>query len=80
MRFPARVKVSAINEPGALAEIAETIAENDANVHNLSMAMTAPDVTVMMIDLEVWNLQHLNRTLAQLRGRACVTDVVRVNG
>ncbi len=79
-RFPAKVKVSAINEPGALAEIAETIAEADANIHNLSMAMTAPDITVMMIDLEVWNLQHLNRTLGQLRGRACVTDVVRVNG
>jgi GTP diphosphokinase / guanosine-3',5'-bis(diphosphate) 3'-diphosphatase len=79
-RFPARVRVSAINEPGTLAEIADTIAQNDANIHNLSMVTTAPDVTVMMIDLEVWNLQHLTRTLNQLRARTCVTDAVRVNG
>ena len=79
-RFPARIRISALNEPGALAEIAETIALNDANIHNLSMVATAPDVSVMMVDLEVWDLQHLTRTLNQLRGKACVTDVVRVNG
>ncbi|WP_062115937.1 RelA/SpoT family protein [Aureimonas sp. AU40] len=79
-RFPARVKLSALNEPGALAEIAETIALNDANIHALSMAATAPDVSSMVMDLEVWDLQHLTRTLNQLRGKPCVTDVVRVNG
>ncbi len=79
-RFPAKIRVSALNEPGTLAEIAETIALNDANIHNLSMAQTAPDVTTMMLDLEVWDLQHLTRTLNQLRAKACVTDAIRVNG
>ncbi|MFD2235958.1 RelA/SpoT family protein [Aureimonas populi] len=79
-RFHARVRISAVNEPGALAEIAETIAENDANIHGLSMVAAGADVSVMVMDLEVWNLQHLTRTLNQLRGRTCVTDVVRVNG
>ncbi|WP_062229005.1 RelA/SpoT family protein [Aureimonas frigidaquae] len=80
MRFPARVRISALNEPGALAEIAETTALNDANISRLMTVSSAPDIAVMLIDLEVWNLQHLNRTLNQLRGKACVTDVVRVNG
>ncbi|MBB3949383.1 RelA/SpoT family protein [Aureimonas jatrophae] len=79
-RFPARIRVSAVNEPGSLAEIAETIALNDANIHALTMGATARDVSTMNIELEVWDLQHLTRTLAQLRGKACVTDVVRVNG
>ncbi|WP_182085638.1 bifunctional (p)ppGpp synthetase/guanosine-3',5'-bis(diphosphate) 3'-pyrophosphohydrolase [Aureimonas sp. ME7] len=79
-RFPAKIRVAALNEPGTLAEIAETIALNDANIHNLSMASTAPDVTTMVLDLEVWDLQHLTRTLNQLRAKACVTDAIRVNG
>jgi len=79
-RFPARVRIAAINEPGVLAEIAETIAINDANIHALTMAATAPDVSTMVLDLEVWDLQHLTRTLNQLRAKACVSDAVRVNG
>ena len=79
-RFPARISLSALNEPGSLAEIAETIAANDANIHNLSMASTAPDFTQMMIELEVWDLQHLSQTLMQLRAKACVSEVSRVNG
>ena len=79
-RFPARIMLSAKNEPGSLAEIAETIAVNDANIHNLSMVATAPDFTKMVIELEVWDIQHLNQTLRQLRGKPCVADVSRVNG
>ncbi|TFF19765.1 bifunctional (p)ppGpp synthetase/guanosine-3',5'-bis(diphosphate) 3'-pyrophosphohydrolase [Jiella endophytica] len=79
-RFPARIMLSAKNEPGSLAEIAETIAINDANIHNLSMVATAPDFTKMVIELEVWDIQHLNQTLRQLRGKSCVADVSRVNG
>ena len=79
-RFPARIMLSAKNEPGSLAEIAETIAVNDANIHNLSMISTASDFTKMVIELEVWDIQHLNQTLRQLRAKPCVADVSRVNG
>ncbi len=79
-RYPARIRLNSLNEPGALAEIAETIALNDANIHNLNLTAAAPDVSSMVMDLEVWDLQHLTRTINQLRGKACVTDVVRVNG
>ena len=66
-RFPARISVTAINAPGSLAEIAQVIAVNDANIHTLSMVRTAPDFTEMLIDLEVWDLKHLNRLLSQLK-------------
>ncbi|MCT8998928.1 RelA/SpoT family protein [Chelativorans intermedius] len=79
-RFPARLSVTAINEPGSLAEIAQVIASNDANIHMLSMARTAPDFTEMIFDLEVWDLKHLNRLISQLKEMACVSDVHRVNG
>ena len=79
-RFPARVSVTAINAPGTLAEIAQVVAANDANIHTLSMVRTAPDFTEMLIDLEVWDLKHLNRLLSQLKASSAVSDVRRVNG
>ncbi|MCO5147827.1 MAG: bifunctional (p)ppGpp synthetase/guanosine-3',5'-bis(diphosphate) 3'-pyrophosphohydrolase [Aquamicrobium sp.] len=79
-RFPARISVTAINEPGSLASIAQTIAANDANIHTLTMARTAPDFTEMIFDLEVWNLKHLNRLLSQLKDNSSVSAARRVNG
>ncbi|MBL8583569.1 MAG: bifunctional (p)ppGpp synthetase/guanosine-3',5'-bis(diphosphate) 3'-pyrophosphohydrolase [Rhizobiaceae bacterium] len=79
-RFPARISVTAINEPGSLAEIARVIAENDANIHTLSMVRTAPDFTEMLFDLEVWDLKHLNRLLSQLKENTAVSIAKRVNG
>ncbi len=79
-RFPARISVTLINAPGSLAEIAGVIAANDANIHNLSMVSTAPDFTEVLIDLEVWDLKHLNRLLSQLKDTSSVSDARRVNG
>ena len=79
-RFPARLSVTAINAPGSLAEIAQVIAANDANIHTLSMVRTAPDFTEMLVDLEVWDLKHLNRLISQLKASTAVGDVRRVNG
>ena len=79
-RFPARVSVTAINEPGSLASIAQTIAANDANIHTLSMVQTASDFTEMVFDLEVWDVKHLNRLISQLKDNASVSDARRVNG
>jgi guanosine-3',5'-bis(diphosphate) 3'-pyrophosphohydrolase len=56
------------------------VASNDANIHMLSMVRTAPDFTEMLIDLEVWDLKHLNRLLSQLKENASVSDAKRVNG
>lgn len=79
-RFPARISVLAINSPGSLAEISQAIASNDANIQNLSMVRTAPDFTEMIVDLEVWDLKHLNRILTQLKEASSVSTALRVNG
>jgi guanosine-3',5'-bis(diphosphate) 3'-pyrophosphohydrolase len=79
-RFPARIVVTALNAPGSLAEIAQVVAANDANIHTLSMVRTAPDYTEMLIDLEVYDMKHLNRLLSQLKANAAVSAAKRVNG
>jgi guanosine-3',5'-bis(diphosphate) 3'-pyrophosphohydrolase len=69
-----------VNEPGTLAQIAQVIAEHDGNIDNIRMNRRSPDFTEMLIDLEVYDLKHLNAIIAQLRAKAVVADVERVNG
>jgi GTP diphosphokinase / guanosine-3',5'-bis(diphosphate) 3'-diphosphatase len=79
-RFPARVAVQSVNEPGSLAQIAQVIAENDGNIDNIRMTRRAPDFTDVTIDLEVYDLKHLTAIIAQLRAKPMVAKVERVNG
>ncbi|MBR0959551.1 RelA/SpoT family protein [Bradyrhizobium japonicum] len=79
-RFPARIRLENVNEPGALAQIATVIAEHDGNIDNISMQRRSPDFTETTIDLEVYDLKHLSAIIAQLRAKAVVARVERVNG
>ncbi|WP_375641527.1 MULTISPECIES: RelA/SpoT family protein [unclassified Bartonella] len=79
-RFPARMNILVVNSPGSLAEITQIISANDANIQNLSFIRTAPDFTEIMIDLEVWDLKHLNRIFSQLKEASSVSTVRRVHG
>jgi guanosine-3',5'-bis(diphosphate) 3'-pyrophosphohydrolase len=78
-RFPARIEVSAINEPGTLAQVAQVIADNDGDINNLVMR-NAPDFSVMSIDIGVWDLKHLTLLIAHLRARPIVSTVTRLVG
>ncbi|HEY0439120.1 MAG TPA: bifunctional (p)ppGpp synthetase/guanosine-3',5'-bis(diphosphate) 3'-pyrophosphohydrolase [Xanthobacteraceae bacterium] len=79
-RFPARLAVQSVNEPGTLAQIAQVIAEHDGNIDNVRMMRRSPDFTEMTIDLEVYDLKHLNGIIAQLRAKPVVANVERVSG
>jgi RelA/SpoT family (p)ppGpp synthetase len=79
-RFPARVAIQSVNEPGSLAQIAQVIAENDGNIDNIRMSRRAPDFTSMIIDLEVYDLKHLTAIIAQLRAKPVVANAERVVG
>jgi len=77
-RFPARISVTAVNAPGSLAEIAEIIGESGGNIDNLKMARRAADFTVMYIEVEVYDLVHLNHIVAGLRAKPIVAKVERL--
>ena len=77
-RFPIRIRLSALNEPGSLAEITQAIASRDANIRTLSTVRVASDITEMLLDLEVWDLKQLNLLLMQLKDMPCVSTVARV--
>ena len=79
-RFPAQLIVTVINEPGALAQIAAVIGESDGNIDGIQMAGKTADFREMVINIEVWDLKHLNAIVSQLRVRPVVSHVERVNG
>ncbi|HSD92370.1 MAG TPA: bifunctional (p)ppGpp synthetase/guanosine-3',5'-bis(diphosphate) 3'-pyrophosphohydrolase [Methyloceanibacter sp.] len=76
-RFPARLAVTALNEPGSLAQVATVIGEADGNIQNIKMTNRVPDYTEMLIDLEVWDLKHLNDIIAGLRAKDVVSSAAR---
>ena len=78
-RFPARLTVQSVNEPGSLAQIAQVIAEHDGNIDNIRMSRQSPDFTEVTIDLEVYNLKHLTSILSQLRAKKVIANAERVN-
>ena len=77
-RFPAKLAVTALNEPGTLAQIAQVIGEADGNIDNLRMMRRGVDFTEMEINVEVWDLEHLTRILGGLRAKSVVSKVERV--
>ncbi|WOS63745.1 RelA/SpoT family protein [Sinorhizobium fredii] len=77
-RFMARVAVSALNEPGTLAEIAQAIATSDVNIRSLSMGRVAADFSELQFDLEVWDLRQLNHLMTQLKELPSISLVKRL--
>ena len=77
-RFPAHISVTAVNAPGTLAEIAKIIGETGGNIDNLKMARRAADFTVMHIEIEVFDLVHLNHIVAGLRAKPQIAKVERL--
>ena len=73
-----KINVTALNEPGTLAQIAQVIGEDDGNIDNLRMVRRGSDFTDMQIEIEVWDLEHLNRIIHRLRAKPAVSKVERM--
>ncbi|SFK62637.1 RelA/SpoT family protein [Methylocapsa palsarum] len=78
--FPARIMITAINEPGTLGTIATVIGDLAANIDNIVMNPLSADFRELIIDIEVNDLKHLNAIMSQLRARPVVNKVERING
>jgi GTP diphosphokinase / guanosine-3',5'-bis(diphosphate) 3'-diphosphatase len=78
-RFPAKLAVTVLNEPGSLAQVATVIGEADGNIDNIKMTNRVPDYTEILIDLEVWDLKHLNDIIAGLRAKDMVSSAARAS-
>ncbi|MFC5067951.1 RelA/SpoT family protein [Flaviflagellibacter deserti] len=80
LRFPARLLVTCINEPGSLAYITGTIAQNDGNIDDISLVARSSDFHEITLDLGVHDLKHLNDIVRDLKRSTVISSVERVNG
>jgi GTP diphosphokinase / guanosine-3',5'-bis(diphosphate) 3'-diphosphatase len=78
--FPARLLLTAINEPGTLAQIASVFGDHGANIDNIVIRPISADFRELTIDIEVTDLKHLTTIISHLRARPVVSQVERVNG
>jgi (p)ppGpp synthase/HD superfamily hydrolase len=53
------------------------IGEADGNIDNIKMTNRVHDYTEILIDLEVWDLKHLNDIIAGLRAKDMVSSAAR---
>ncbi len=67
--FPARLLITAINEPGTLGTIATVIGDHSANIDTITIKPLSADFREMIIDVEVNDLKHLNTIISHLRAR-----------
>ncbi len=78
-RFPVTIALNTINEPGTLATVAETTARLDINIRTLTMGGNrTSDFSDLVMEIEVWDLRHLNQLLSQLKDLDCVSTVKRI--
>ena len=78
--FPAKLLITAINEPGTLGAIATVIGENGANIANVVINAPSPDFRTLLVDVQVGDVKHLSTIISQLRARPVVSKVERING
>ncbi len=78
-RFPAKLALNTLNEPGTLAAVCKTTADLDINIKTLHMVgNAASDFSDIAVEVEVWDLRHLTQLLSQLKDLDCVSTVKRV--
>jgi GTP pyrophosphokinase len=78
--YPTQLQVTTLNEPGALGVVATTIGENGANIDNVMFSLKGSDFRELRFDLQVFDIQHLNTIVAQLRDKPVVAKVERLSG
>jgi guanosine-3',5'-bis(diphosphate) 3'-pyrophosphohydrolase len=78
--FEAKIRVTALNEPGSLATLATIIADHSGNIENLIMTRRGPDFHDLLIELQVSDVKHLHRIIAQLRASPVISSAARAEG
>jgi GTP pyrophosphokinase len=76
-RFPAKLRLVTLNDPGSLAQIAAVIGQSQGNIDNLRMTKRTTDFTEMTIEIEVWDIRHLNEIITGIKSLDVVSEVER---
>ncbi len=76
----ARLQVMTLNQPGSLGSLSTAIGRQGGNITDLRFGARSPDLYEIILDVEVEDLDHLDRVVAGLRATPVVTYVERSQG
>ena len=76
-KHTARIKVMLSNEPGALGDLSNLIAKENANISNLNIVNRLLNYFEILIDIEVQNVDQLNHIITSLKSSKVVRSVAR---
>jgi GTP pyrophosphokinase len=72
-----RIKAVISHEPGSLATLTTTIAQDNGNISNIKIINRSTDFFEVIIDIEVHGTTHLSNIIASIRSKPCVHSVER---
>ncbi len=75
--FIGRLHIVAQHQRGTLGEIANAIARQEGNIHNIRIINRADDFYELVLDVEVTGTSHLDAIIALVRGKKEVHSVSR---
>jgi len=78
--FPVEIRVDAANQRGVLATVAASIAEQGANIDNVSLEERDGRYSTITLTIEVQNRQHLARIMRRIRSMEPVARISRTKG
>lgn len=76
--FDSRLELTAVNRTGTLGVIAQTIADFEANISNLTVTQRDEDFCDLKVDVEVRDIKHVELLMAALRANRVVSVVKRI--
>jgi GTP diphosphokinase / guanosine-3',5'-bis(diphosphate) 3'-diphosphatase len=81
-RFPARIKLTLLNEVGALGNVTQAIGDKGGNIDGLNLQSRdgVRDFFELEILLEVFDVHHLNEIMTEIKNKPSVSQVTRVTG
>jgi GTP pyrophosphokinase len=77
LEFSSQITIETLNKPGALAEVATTIADSRSNIEQVSVLGRHEDCSVLSFLLQVRDRQHLAQVMRKVRKMPNVIRVAR---
>ncbi len=74
----ARIRTFVLHQPGVLGSLSTVIGKQDGNIADVRFGQRSPELVELLFDVEVRDLDHLQRILASLRAAECVESAERI--
>ena len=75
--FASRLVITVVNKTGTLGHVAQTIADFESNISNLSLWQRDDSFYDLTLDIQVRDVNHANKVISALRGSSVVSAVER---